>query len=184
MFDLRPASYDDPDAVALTERAQVYYVQLYGGPDDDPLQPDELRTPAGGFVIGYRDGAPIAMGGWSFAGEPGVPVAHLRRMFVDAGARRGGWAAAVLDCLESDAVAHGATSIVLATGTPQVAAIAFYRARGYADIPAFGYYADSPTVVCLGKRVGVDPRERQQPRRTDPDAAAGAGDPAGTTGVT
>ena len=32
-----------------------------------------------------------------------------------------------------------------------MAALAFYRAAGYADIPRFGYYADYPNSVSLGK---------------------------------
>ena len=43
------------------------------------------------------------------------------------------------------------TSMVLATGQPQQAALAFYRRHGYTDVPAFGYYAGSDQVVCLGK---------------------------------
>ena len=153
VFELRSCPYDHPDAVALTERAQAYYVGIYGGRDDDPLNATDFRLPAGGFVVGYADGSPIAMGGWTFAGEPGPPVAHLRRMFVDASARRRGWAGAILNALETEAAARAATSVILSTGRPQVEAIAFYRSSGYTDVPVFGYYAGSQGVVCLGKRI-------------------------------
>ena len=43
--------------------------------------------------------------------------------------------------------------MVLETGRPQTAAIAFYRASGYVDIEPFGFYADEPDVVSLGKRL-------------------------------
>jgi hypothetical protein len=43
--------------------------------------------------------------------------------------------------------------MILETGQPQVAAIGLYRAGGYADIAPFGFYADKPTVVSLGRRL-------------------------------
>ena len=167
MFELRPLPYDHPDADALTERAQEYYVDIYGGRDEDPVTAAELTPPHGGFVVGYLDGRPVAMGGWLLVDSPdGHPrdgidppaasahvgrVAQIRRMFVDEGLRRRGLAAAVLAQLEADAARNGATSIILATGQPQVEAISLYRRHGYLDIAPFGYYADGDRVVCLGK---------------------------------
>ena len=155
MFELRPLSYDHPDALELTERAQAYYVEIYGGRDDDPLTAAEFADPLGGFVVGYAAGVPVAMGGWTLTpGAPGELVAKLRRMYVDASVRRQGLARAVLVHLEAEAARHGVTRIVLATGQPQVGAIGFYRGHGYTDIAPFGYYADSDQVVCLGKELG------------------------------
>ena len=152
MFELRQLSYDHPDARELTERAQAYYVEIYGGRDDDPLTAAEFAVPQGGFVVGYLDGVPVAMGGWTHtAGDPGERVAKIRRMYVDAAVRRQGLAAAVLVHLETAAARHGVSRIILATGAPQLAAIGFYRSHGYRDIAPFGYYADSDQVVCLGK---------------------------------
>ncbi len=164
MLELRAVSYDHPDARALTERAQAYYSQLYGGPDDDPLAAVELSSPRGGFVVGYLDDEPVAMGGWTFAEHPlGQRTVKIRRMYVDAGARRHGIGVAVLRELESDAVRQGATTAVLATGRPQQAAIAFYRRCGYADIDPFGYYGESDQVVCLGKQLHRPQDEAGQP---------------------
>ena len=152
MLELRPVPYDHPDAQELTERAQAYYVELYGGRDEDPMAPSEFAAPQGGFVVGYVDGAPLAMGGWTVTADgSGARVAKIRRMFVTPAARRKGLAAAVLARLESEAARAGVTSMILATGRPQRAALAFYRRHGYADIPAFGYYAGTDQVVCLGK---------------------------------
>lgn len=157
MLELRPVPYDHPDAQELTERAQAYYVELYGSRDDDPMTADEFAAPRGGFVVGYLDGAPVAMGGWTAAeGGSGTRTAKIRRMYVDAAARRQGLAGSVLQRLEDEAAAAGATSMILATGRPQQAAIAFYRRHDYTDIPAFGYYADSDQVVCLGKTLRAD----------------------------
>lgn len=155
VLELRSVSFDHPDARALTERAQAYYVEIYGGPDDDPLTAAQLRPPTGGFVVAYADRRPAGMGGWTRTDEaPGEAVAQIRRMFVDHGVRRRGIARAVLAHLEDDARRHGSTAMVLATGRPQTAAIAFYRSSGYHDVAPFGFYAATDLVVCLGKELG------------------------------
>ena len=116
------------------------------------LSPDS----AAGFV-GYLDGAPVAMGGWTFTDSDLVGrVAKIRRMFVDGTVRRLGLARAVLVHLETEAAQQGVTRVILATGRPQVEAISFYRSHGYCDIAPFGYYADEDGVVCLGK--DLEPR--------------------------
>lgn len=155
VFELRPLPYDHPDARELTEQAQTYYLEIYGGRDDDPLAASAFAPPYGGFVVGYLDGAPAAMGGWLFTPELGRDhVAQIRRMFVVRSARRQGLAQAVLTYLETDATRYGTTTMILATGRPQVEAIAFYRKHRYADIAPFGYYATADLVVCLGKELG------------------------------
>lgn len=150
MLDLRPARLDDPAALAMTEEVQAYYLEIYGGRDDDPIAAAEFEPPAGGFLLGFHDGGPVAMGGWSFLHDDPAAV-KIRRMYVRAAVRRLGFAAALLDRLEADARAAGARRVALTTGEPQVAAIRFYRARGYVDVPPFGFYADAPTSVHLGK---------------------------------
>ena len=150
-LELRRVRYDHPHAVELTARVQRFYVELYGGPDDDPMTAAEFIGPAGGFLVGYVGGEPVTMGGWSWAPDTGLGTAKIRRMYVDPVVRRRGFAHRLLGALEEDARAAGVERMVLATGRPQTAAIAMYRAAGYADIAPFGYYADSAGVVCLGK---------------------------------
>ena len=87
----------------------------------------------------------------SWAPDTGLGTAKIRRMYVDPVVRRRGFAHRLLGALEEGARAAGVERMVLATGRPQTAAIAMYRAAGYADIAPFGYYADSAGVVCLGK---------------------------------
>jgi ribosomal protein S18 acetylase RimI-like enzyme len=153
VLDLRPARYDHPDAVELTERVQRYYVDIYGGPDADPLTADMLTSPSGGFVIGYLDDQPVAMGGWLWAPSEGARTAQIRRMYVDPSVRRRGVGRRLLGSLEADAADHGAEWMILTTGRPQTDAIALYRAAGYCDIAPFGHYADAEGAVHLGKRL-------------------------------
>lgn len=150
MLDLRSARLDDPDALALTEEVQAYYVEVYGGVDEDPIAPEEFLPPHGGFLLGYDDGRAVAMGGWSFLPGSTTQV-KIRRMYVRADARRRGHAAALLSRLEQEAHAAGAERVALTTGVPQVAAVRFYRARGYDDVEPFGFYAEEPHSVHLGK---------------------------------
>lgn len=136
----------------MIEEVQRYYVEIYGGPDDNPLVVDEFVPPRGRFLIGTEDDTPVAMGGWSHV-HGASSDAEIRRMYVRPQARRHGHAATVLAALEADARAAGATRVVLTTGVPQDAAVRFYRARGYVDIEPFGYYAGTPGSVHLAKRL-------------------------------
>lgn len=150
-LELRRSRYDDPDAIALTARVQEYYVEIYGGPDNDPVTTEEFSSPNGGFLLGYLDGQPVAMGGWLWAPAQAPGTAQIRRMYVDPSVRRRGVGRRVLAALETDAAEHGAATVILTTGRPQTDAIALYRAAGYADIAPFGHYADSDGAVHLGK---------------------------------
>ena len=156
-FELRRSRYDHPDAVALTHQAQSYYVEIYGGPDGTPFTADEFAPPRVRFLIGYLDGRPVAMGGWRFspvlAPEGAERPSEIKRMFVHESVRGRGLARRLLRALEDEARAAGADWMILETGRPQVAAIWLYRANGYVDIAPFGFYADKPEVVSLGRRL-------------------------------
>ncbi len=156
-LNLRPTRYDHPDVAALTALAQEFYVEIYGTPDRTPFTVEEFSPPQGGFLVGYLGERPVAMGGWRispYATATGAQrAAEIKRMFTRPDVRGHGHARALLEALEADARAAGADWIVLETGRPQAAAIAFYRANGYVDIEPFGYYAAEPDVVSLGKRL-------------------------------
>jgi GNAT superfamily N-acetyltransferase len=156
-FQLRPVRYDSPDATALTEQAQLFYVDLYGGPDGTPFTVEEFAPPRGRFYVGYLEERPVAMGGWRFspviAPVEATRPAEIKRMFVRQDVRHHGLARRLLAALEAGARDAGADWMILETGRPQVAAIALYRASGYVDIAHFGFYADEPDVVSLGKRL-------------------------------
>lgn len=153
-FLLRTVPYHHPDAAALTALAQQFYVDVYGSPDTAPVDVTEFAAPHGHFLVGYLDEEPVTMGGWRFS-DVQLPdasrPAELKRMFVRADVRRLGLAIRTLRALEHSAAASGADWLILEAGLPQTAALAFYRAAGYGDIPRFGYYADYPNSVSLGR---------------------------------
>jgi ribosomal protein S18 acetylase RimI-like enzyme len=151
---LKSVPYDHPDAVALTEAAQEFYVRLYGGPDETPFTAAEFTPPHGAFLVGYLADEPVVMGGWRFTAAPipdAVRPAEIKRMFVREDRRGLGLARQMLAALEAEAAAAGADWMVLETGRPQVAAVGLYRSSGYADIERFGYYAGEPDALNLGR---------------------------------
>jgi GNAT superfamily N-acetyltransferase len=152
----RAIPYDRPDAAALVAAVQRVYVERYGGEDATPVDPAEFAPPHGLFVVAYVDGVPVACGGWRARGRGDDPVlrdgdAEVKRMYVAADRRRSGHARAVLAELERTAAAAGRRRMVLETGTRQPEAIALYAAAGYAPMPSFGVYRDSPTSRCFAK---------------------------------
>ena len=142
-------AFDHPDAVALIAEVQQEYVVRYGSEDETPVDPAEFAPPRGLFLVVYVDDVPAACGGWR-AHETDV---ELKRMYVSPAFRGRGLARALLAELERTAAETGYRRVILETGQEQPEAIALYRSAGYAPVPRFGFYADSPRAVHLGKDV-------------------------------
>jgi GNAT superfamily N-acetyltransferase len=161
-LDIRLSGYERADAQQLIAEVQAEYVRRYGGPDETPVDPAEFVAPQGLFVVGYANGAPVALGGWRklVTADPdrtwGGPRAEIKRMYVAESVRGLGFARAILAHLEQAARAEGIDWLVLETGSLQPEAIALYRSSGYQDVPAFSHYACAPLAVHLGKRVSID----------------------------
>ena len=149
--------YDHPDAGPLIAELQRYFVDRYGEQDLTPVDPAEFAPPRGLFLIAYLDGRAVGCGGWRVHAGPDGPEAELKRMFVAPAARGRGVARAVLAELERTAVSAGYRRMVLETGTRQPEALALYEAAGYVDVPHFGYYAEAPDAVHLGKTIVEEP---------------------------
>lgn len=146
--------YDHPDAVALIAEVQREYVARYGDEDLTPVDPAQFTPPHGLFLVGYLDDRPVACGGWRVHDGPDGTEAEMKRMYVSPAVRGRGLARAVLAELERTAVGAGLPRMVLETGSEQPEAIALYRSAGYVDVPRFGYYADVPEALHLGKVIG------------------------------
>ena len=142
-------SYDHPDAVALIAEVQQEYVVRYGEVDGTPVDAGEFAPPRGLFLVAYVDGTPAACGGWRAHGTD----VELKRMYVAPAFRGRGLARAVLAALERTAVEAGHRRVILETGQRQPEAIALYESSGYEPVPRFGYYAEAPEAVHLGKVV-------------------------------
>lgn len=143
--------YDHPDAVPLIAEVQQEYVVRYGEVDMTPVDPGEFAAPRGLFLIAYLDGRAVGCGGWRVHDGPAGPEAELKRMYTSPAARGHGVARAVLAELERTAAEAGYGRMVLETGLRQPEALALYKAAGYVEVGKFGYYANEPSAVHLGK---------------------------------
>lgn len=160
-----------PDAAGLVEAVQAYYATIYGNGDETPVEPGYFDAPAGAFFVGYDGQRPVACGAWRFRPDVAELLglarpAEVKRMYVVPDARRRGHAGRVLAHLERTARAAGASDMVLETGAPQRAAVAFYEAHGYTPVARFGHYAWSPQNRCFARSL--------QDRRGGPRSAQGA----------
>jgi GNAT superfamily N-acetyltransferase len=153
--ELRVAAYDSDDAQLLTAEVQREYVRRYGGEGDTaPVDTSEFDGDNGRFLMVYVDDVPAAMGGWRRHGDtPPYHEAEIKRMYVRPAFQRRGLARLILAELERTAAAAGITRLILETGPEQPEGIALYRSAGYVEVPAFGYYADEPLSVHLGKKL-------------------------------
>lgn len=114
------------------------------------LDVDEVGPGRGRFVVAHLAGEPVACGAVRLLGDG---RAELKRMYTSPAARGRRIARALLARLEREARALGATDLVLETGTRQTAAISLYEQAGFARIPPFGEYVDSPLSVTMGKTI-------------------------------
>ena len=99
-----------------------------------PVDLDEVRAPAGLFLVALRDGEPIGCGALRFHGDE---PAEIKRMWVADSARGLGLGRRLLTELELRAAANGATAVQLETNKSLIEAIAMYRSAGYTEVEAF-----------------------------------------------
>jgi DNA-binding MarR family transcriptional regulator/GNAT superfamily N-acetyltransferase len=95
---------------------------------------DELRPPAGIFLVAMLRADPIGCGALKFHdSEP----AEIKRMWVAESARGLGIGRRLLSELEVHAANHGARAVRLETNKSLVEAISLYRSAGYIEVAPF-----------------------------------------------
>jgi DNA-binding MarR family transcriptional regulator/GNAT superfamily N-acetyltransferase len=99
-----------------------------------PAYDDELRPPAGIFLVASMRSDPIGCGGLKFHDD--APT-EIKRMWVAESARGLGVGRRLLGELEDRAAQHGATTVRLETNKTLVEAIHMYRSTGYIEVPPF-----------------------------------------------
>jgi ribosomal protein S18 acetylase RimI-like enzyme len=106
-----------------------------------PAEPNEMRPPAGLFLLARLEGEPVGCGALKFHRD--APT-ELKRMWVAASVRGLGVGRRLLDELERRAVERGTSTIRLETNRTLEEAIALYRSAGYYEVAAFNdeRYAD------------------------------------------
>jgi ribosomal protein S18 acetylase RimI-like enzyme len=135
----------DPLAEPLLAELAVEYATRYGGTEARVSKwlrtypAKEFAAPAGGLIIGLRDGQPVTGGAFRRFDDT---IAELKRVWTDSRYRRQGHAKALLVELEAEIAIRGYRRVYLTTGDRQPEAEALYLSSGYtrlaAPLPAEG----------------------------------------------
>ena len=105
------------------------------------LSVERLFQPNIRFFLVRLDGVAVACGGVAFYDG----YAEVKRMFSRTSVRRLGMATALLQRIEEEARAVGATILRIETGVYQLEALRFYEGAGFSRRGAFGPYAEMPS---------------------------------------
>jgi DNA-binding MarR family transcriptional regulator/GNAT superfamily N-acetyltransferase len=131
----------DPDHPLARFCLRQYFAELDGRFDTGfdptaslPADPDEMRLPAGLFLLATRRDVPIGCGALKFHGRRPT---ELKRMWVAPDSRGLGVGRRLLTELERHAVEHGTRTVRLETNRALVEAVAMYRSAGYREVEAF-----------------------------------------------
>lgn len=148
MNDQLEISVVDPAQPAAQHCLREYFAELDRRFDEGfdpanslPAEQDEMRPPAGLFLIAMLLGEPVGCGALKFhADQP----TELKRMWVASSVRGRGVGRRLLSELERRAIEHGGSTIRLETNKTLTEAIALYRSAGYREVAAFNdeRYAD------------------------------------------
>lgn len=143
-------SLESPAVATLIRALNAELEQRYPeeGANHFRLDAEEVAPGRGAFFVAYVGDAPVGCGAVRLI-DPAV--AEVKRMYVVPAFRGQGIASRVLEALEAQARVLGARRLVLETGERQFEAVGLYRRFGFASIPRYGEYVDSPLSLCMGK---------------------------------
>ena len=135
--------------LALNDELSARYPEP--GANHFRLDAEEVAEGRGAFFVAYLADSPIGCGA---VRRVDANAAEVKRMYVAPAARGNGVGRQILGAIEAVARQLGVNRLVLETGTRQPEAIALYSRAGFAEIPLFGEYADSPhpeLTLCMAK---------------------------------
>jgi putative acetyltransferase len=138
------------DSRRLIEGSEAALREVYDEDECFTFTAEELDRPEVDFLVARNDGTPVGCVAMVTCGD----YAEVKRLFVPDSARGLGVAKALMDVLESRALAKGITLVRLETGPKLTAAVALYAARGYAECDRFGEYYAHPASLFMEKRLG------------------------------
>lgn len=143
---------DSPVAVELIRALNIELLRHYPEPGATHfcLAAEEVAEGQGAFFVVDLGAEAVGCGAVRLIGPA---LAEIKRMYVKPAHRGRGVGAALLAALESEARLLGAARGVLETGNRQREVLALYRRAGYAEIPHFGEYVNSPLSFCMGKEL-------------------------------
>jgi len=153
MIDVRREALDSPVALRLITALNAELAAEYNDATANHfrLDPDEVAPDRGAFLVAWSGSEAIGCGAIRRLDDRS---AEIKRMYVAADQRGRGLGRHILAALEAEARRLGVRRVVLETGNRQTRALALYRANGFAEIPAYGEYVNSPaTSVCMAKEL-------------------------------
>ena len=138
MVELTPVDPAHPDA-RLCMRSYFDELNRRSETGFDPAQgisaePDELRPPAGLFLVAYLRSEPVGCGAVKHHADA---PSEIKRMWVATRTRGLGIGRRLLSELERSAARSGARRARLETNRALTEAISLYRSSGYIEVPAF-----------------------------------------------
>jgi putative acetyltransferase len=141
MVTIARESPDQPDVLALLEKAWAYSDALYPAESNHHLDATGLAAPEVSFFVARRAG--IALGCGALV-QATAGSGELKSLFVDEAARGLGIGRQLLAAIEAQATRLGLTLIQLETGIRQPEAMRLYERAGYRPRGPFGAYHPDP----------------------------------------
>jgi DNA-binding MarR family transcriptional regulator/GNAT superfamily N-acetyltransferase len=145
LIEISPRDPADRDAASCLRAYLAELDQLFDGGFDAsrsiPAGVDDMRPPAGLFLVATLHAGPVGCGAVKFHDEA---PAEIKRMWVAPGVRGLGLGRRLLRELEERALEQGSRTVRLETNRSLETAVAMYRSAGYLEVPAFNDepYAD------------------------------------------
>ncbi len=137
----------DPQVTRMIADSDRYYADLYPAESNHLLAPASLHAPNVSFFVA-RDGETVS-GFGAVVATP--PAGEIKRMYVDAAARRRGIGRDLLIAIEQRARELKLGHLRLETGVRQPEAISLYAAHGFIEIGPFGDYSPDPLSIFMEK---------------------------------
>jgi GNAT superfamily N-acetyltransferase len=154
MLHVDPEDPHSPVAQDLIARLVAELSERY--PEDEgeeaaSFRPADAVGPRRIFVVAWFGSDAVGCGALRPLPGANPAVGELKRMYVAPASRGQGIGREILQDLESHARSFDYRRLVLETGTRQPEAVALYEHSGYAPIPKYPPYENSPRSLCFGK---------------------------------
>jgi putative acetyltransferase len=151
LFTVRRESIESREAHELIMALNAELSHLYPEPGANHFRLDvqEVMPGRGAFLIA-RTEQRVAVGCGALR-RVDSQTAEIKRMYVSPRHRGAGVGRAIVEKCEQVARELGVSRIVLETGERQPEALTLYAHCGFARIPAFGEYENSPLSICMEK---------------------------------
>jgi GNAT superfamily N-acetyltransferase len=137
----------DQDAIVLMNELSKTLETITGDSGKNSFDQKDVCVPRSLFVVAYdENGEPLGCGAIRPINEN---TAEVKRMFAKTKAK--GVGTKILLYLESEALKLGYSTLWLETRVINIAAVSFYKKRGYIQISYYGKYINNSKAICFEK---------------------------------